>query len=187
MPPTEGALPHFRQLSDEVVQRGWAVTFNRATFEGPGGEVFERFVVRHPGAVAVVAIDASDQVLLVHQYRPAVDRWVLELPAGTRDVDGEEPELTARRELAEEAGVGAASWELLTECVITPGFCDEFSWIYLATDLSTVATDRQGTEEHHMAVVPVPLAEFDEWVDRGEIIDASTMLGVALARRRTAR
>ena len=169
-----------------MVQRGWAITFNRATFAGPDGAIFERHVVRHPGAVAVVAIDDAEQVLLVHQYRPAVDRWVLELPAGTRDVVDEPPEKTARRELAEEVGVAAAEWQLMTRCVITPGFCDEYSWLYLATHLRAVATDRQGAEEQHMEVVPVALAEFDRLVDEEVVIDASTMLGVALARRHLA-
>jgi ADP-ribose pyrophosphatase len=169
-----------------VVARGWFITVARVTFDDPDGRSFERTVVRHPGAVAIVPITEDGSVLLVRQFRPAVNRWILEIPAGTRDVDGEPAEVTAHRELAEEVGRAAGALTLLTRCVITPGFCDEFATLYLATDLTTVPTDRQGTEEQYLTVVEVPLAEFDGLVDDGTIIDASTILGVALARRRLA-
>jgi len=177
-------LPRFRATGEEVVHRGWAITLTRAAFEDPDGVAFERDVVRHPGAVAVVAVTDDDHVVLVHQYRPALDDWILEVPAGTRDVEGEPDDLTARRELAEEVGYAAGELELLVRCAVTPGFCDEFTAVYLATGLTAVATDRQGIEERYMRVEPIPLARFDQLVDDGEIVDATTILGVGLARRR---
>jgi 8-oxo-dGTP pyrophosphatase MutT (NUDIX family) len=126
-------------------------------------------------------------VVLVHQYRPAVDQWVFEVPAGTCDVPGEPTEETARRELAEEAGYAPAGLDLLTRCLITPGFCDEVSTVYLATGLRPAPLDRQGIEERNMRVVEVPLDRFDDLVDRGTIVDATTILGVGLARRRLAQ
>jgi 8-oxo-dGTP pyrophosphatase MutT (NUDIX family) len=179
-----GPLPHFEALGEEVVHRGWAIALTRARFADPSGERFERDIVRHPGAVAVVAVTDGSAVVLAHQYRPAIDRWILEIPAGTCDVAEEADEVTARRELAEEVGYGAATLTLLTRCVITPGFCDEYTAIYLATGLTPVPTDRQGVEERYMQVVEVPLDGFDALVDDGTIIDASTILGVGLARRR---
>jgi ADP-ribose pyrophosphatase len=179
-------LPRFRPTGEEVVHRGWFITLNRATFVDPDGRVFERDIVRHPGAVAMVAVTDDDTVLLVQQYRPAVDRWLLEVPAGTCDVMGEPEETTARRELAEEVGVAAAHLQLLTRCAITPGFCDEFSSVYLCTGLTNVPVDRQGTEERFMRVEEVPLGRFDGMVDAGLIVDATTILGVGLARRRLA-
>lgn len=176
--------PAFRQIDEELVHQAWFVRMVRANFEGPDGQVFDRTIVRHPGAVAIVAVNDAHEVLLVHQYRPAVDRWVLELPAGTCDVHGEPAEESARRELAEEVGVTASRFELLTRCLITPGFCDEYSSIFLARDLQPVPTSRHGAEEESLAVVPVPLETFDEWVDNGIIIDACAILGVSLARRR---
>jgi ADP-ribose pyrophosphatase len=131
-----------------------------------------------------VAITEADAVVLVHQYRPAVDRWLLEIPAGTCDVDGEPLEATAVRELAEEVGLAADRLELLTRTVITPGFCDEYTSVYLATGLHPVPTDRQGAEERFMEVVEVPLDRFDAMVDDAAVIDASTILGVGLAVRR---
>ena len=180
----EAELPVFTPTGEETVWRGWFIRLQRATFLDPDGVAFERDIVRHPGAVAVVAITEADAVVLVHQYRPAVDRWLLEIPAGTCDVDGEPLEATAVRELAEEVGLAADRLELLTRTVITPGFCDEYTSVYLATGLHPVPTDRQGAEERFMEVVEVPLDRFDAMVDDGSIIDSTTILGVGLARRR---
>jgi ADP-ribose pyrophosphatase len=179
-------LPRFRQVSEEVIQTGWAITLTKATVVDPDGETFERDVVRHPGAVAVVAVTDDDTVVLVLQYRAAVDRWLLELPAGTCDVEGEAASEAARRELAEEVGYAAPELTLLTRCAITPGFCDEFASIFLATGLTKVPVDRQGIEEGYMRIVEVPLHRFDSLVDDGTIVDAATILGVGLARRRLA-
>ena len=178
--------PGFEMSGEVVVHRGRVITLTRATFSDPSGRSFDRDIVRHPGAVAVVAVTDADAVVLVHQYRPALDRWLLEVPAGTCDVAGEPGEATARRELAEEAGYAARELRLLTRCAITPGFCDELSTVYLATGLSPVPVDRQGVEEHHMRVEAVPLSGFDALVDDGTVIDATTILGVGLARRHLA-
>jgi 8-oxo-dGTP pyrophosphatase MutT (NUDIX family) len=169
-----------------VLHRGWAITLTKSSFVDPEGTAFERDIVRHPGAVAVVAITAEDAVVLVRQYRPALDQWILEIPAGTCDVDQEPAQVTAQRELAEEVGYSAEQLSLLTRCAITPGFCDELATIYLATGLSRVPLDRQGIEERYMLVEEVPLSRFDALVDDGTIIDASTILGVGLARRHLA-
>jgi 8-oxo-dGTP pyrophosphatase MutT (NUDIX family) len=179
-------LPVFTPLGGETVHRGWFIRVQRATFLDPDGDRFERDIVRHPGAVAVVAVTERRTVVLVHQYRPAVDRWLLEIPAGTCDVSGEPLEETARRELAEEVGYETDGFDLLTRTAITPGFCDEYTNIYLATGLRSVPVNRQGVEERFMKVVEVPLERFDAMVDDGSIIDASTILGVGLAVRRLA-
>lgn len=184
--PSGADLPVFTPVAEETVHQGWFIRVQRATFLDPDGVTFERDIVRHPGAVAVVAVTERHGVVLVHQYRPAVDRWLLEIPAGTRDVEGEPSEQTARRELGEEVGLAAGRLELLTRTVITPGFCDEFTDIYLATGLSPVPSDRQGAEERFMRVVEIPLDRFDAMVDDGSVIDASTILGVGLAARRLA-
>jgi ADP-ribose pyrophosphatase len=169
-----------------VVHRGWVITLTRAGFIDPAGVAFEREVIRHPGAVAVVAVTDDGSVVLVRQYRPALDQWILEVPAGTCDVDGEPVEATAHRELAEEVGYAADELTLLTRCAITPGFCDELSSVYLATGLTPVAVDRHGVEERYMEVVEIALSQFDAMVDDGTIIDATTIMGVGLARRHLA-
>jgi ADP-ribose pyrophosphatase len=167
-----------------VVHRGWVITLARAFFVDPDGVAFERDVIRHPGAVAVVAITDDDSVVLVRQYRPALDRWILEVPAGTRDVEDEPEATTAHRELAEEVGYAAGHLDLLTRCAITPGFCDEVSSLFVATGLTPVPLDRKGIEERYMRIEHIPLSRFDDLVDDGTIIDATTILGVGLARRR---
>ena len=177
-------LPVFAPTGEETIHQGRIIRLQRATFVDPEGSPFSRDIVRHPGAVAVVAVTEDDAVVLVHQYRPAVDRWLLEIPAGTCDVEGEPPATTAVRELAEEVGCRADRLDLLVRTAITPGFCDEFTSIYVATGLHAVPTDRQGAEERYMEIVEVPLDRFDGMVDDGMIVDASTILGVGLARRR---
>ncbi len=182
----ESLLPRFTPLGEETLHQGWFLRIQRASFQAPDGTTFERDIVRHPGAVAVVPITDAGGVLLVRQYRPAVDAWLLEIPAGTCDIPGEPFAETARRELAEEVGCAAASMVHLIRMANTPGFCDEWTSIFLATGLTPVDHDRHGAEEEYLEVVEVPLADFDALVDDGTIVDAQTVLGVALARRNLA-
>src|SRR4029453_8780722 len=102
----------------------------------PGGGESVREVVRHPGAVAVVAVDDWERVVLLRQYRHPVGGYLWELPAGLRDEDGEPPLETAKRELAEEVLLAAEQWSLLTTHYSSPGFCDELVLVYLAEGLS---------------------------------------------------
>jgi ADP-ribose pyrophosphatase len=154
-----------------------------ARFADPAGEEFTRDVVRHPGAVAVVPVTEAGGVLLLRQYRGSLDREVLEIPAGTRDVEGEPAEVTARRELEEEAGVRARTMRHLVSTANTPGVCDEMTEVYLATGLEAVPTDRHGAEELAIEVVEVALADADDMIASGEIFDAQTIIGLLLARR----
>jgi ADP-ribose pyrophosphatase len=172
----------FAHLSDEVRFEGWRISVVEATFAAPDGTRFTRDVVRHPGAVAVVAVTEHDTVLLVRQYRGAGDRELLEIPAGTRDVEGEPPEATARRELEEEVGVRAGRLRFLGTTLNSPGFCDEESHIYLAQELEPVAPSRHGEEERYLEVVEVALADVDSLMASQEIVDAQTVIGLLLAR-----
>ena len=151
-------------------------------YEAPDGTRFTRDVVRHPGAVAIVPVTDHGTVLFVRQYRGSVDRELLEIPAGTRDVDGEPPETTARRELEEEVGVRAGSMRFLGSMLNSPGFCDQETMLYMAQELEPVAPSRQGEEERYIEVVEVPLDVLDAMVASGEIVDAQTLLGLFLAR-----
>lgn len=172
----------FKHLSDEVQHQGWRITLVTANFEAPDGSTFTRDVVRHPGAVAVVPVTASRSVLLVRQYRGPIDSELLEIPAGTRDVEGEDPVDTAARELAEEVGVRAGRIELLCPMLNSPGFCDERTLLYVATDLEPCDTGRTGVEEKHMEVVEVSLSDVDALVADGTLVDGQTILGLLLAR-----
>lgn len=174
----------FRQLSEETIFEGWIITLAKGTFEGPDGRRFERDIVHHPGAVAAVPIDGDD-IVLVRQYRPAIDAMMLEIPAGLRDVEGEPTEVTARRELIEEVGLVADSLELLTTVHNTVGFCDEAITIYLATGLSQVTRElTDSPEEQAMETVRVPLLDAEQMIADGEITDAKTVIGILAALRR---
>jgi ADP-ribose pyrophosphatase len=157
------------------------------TFESPSGEEFQRDIVRSPGAVGVVPvrdIDGASTVVLVRQYRPALDRMVLEIPAGVRDVTDEPTEMTAMRELAEEVGLHAGRLEYLTNYYTSAGMTDSILHLYLATDLSTVTATAHGPEEEHMEIVELPLAKAIDMVAHGEIHDAKTVIGLLLVDRR---
>jgi ADP-ribose pyrophosphatase len=172
----------FSVVRSTTVLRGPVIAVDDLVVEAPGGELLGRQVVRHPGAVSVVAIDSDDNVVMVRQYRAALDAALLEIPAGKRDVEGEAPEVTAGRELAEEVGLVAGSLMRLAEFHNSPGFCDEHSIVYLATDLSPAPVNRQGAEEEHLEVVRVPLAEVEALIAAGELRDAKSIIGVVLAR-----
>ncbi|HMD44895.1 MAG TPA: NUDIX hydrolase [Acidimicrobiales bacterium] len=179
--------PEFRVVGEEPIFDGYLIRLTRAEVVGPDGHHFEREIVRHPGAVAVIAVDDDDRVWLVRQFRTAIGTTVLEAPAGTRDVDGEPPEETARRELAEEAGLEADRLELLIGAYNSPGYCDQRTWIYLATGLSPTATGRTGVEEHWMTIERVALSDLEALVADGSLADADTVLGMSLARDALAR
>lgn len=177
----------FRRVSESLIHEGhvWNVTIG--TFESPTGEVFERDIVRSPGAVGVVPLlyrDGVPTVVFVRQYRPPLDRVVLEIPAGIRDVADEPTEETAARELAEEVGLEAASMEYLTHYYTSAGMTDSILHVYLATGLSAVPAKAHGPEEEHMEMVELPLAEAIDMVVRGEIHDAKTVIGLLLVDRR---
>jgi 8-oxo-dGTP pyrophosphatase MutT (NUDIX family) len=149
----------FERVSSEIAWEGRIATVRVDRFRyGDGGEA-EREIVAHPGAVAVVAHD-GENLYLVRQPREAVGEQALELPAGKLDEEGEEPLETARRELAEEIGKGARTWEHLTSFYTSPGFADEECHVYLATDLFDEQADADDSERIELAVTP--LAELDE-------------------------
>jgi ADP-ribose pyrophosphatase len=173
----------FRRVDERVVHDGH-LQLAVAAIEGPDGTTFEREVLRQRGAVAVVAVDDARQVTLVRQYRAALDDDLLEIPAGLLDVEGEERLACAQRELAEEVGLAADSWELLTTFVNSAGSSDQRTTIYLATGLSDVPDDRQGAEEAEMTVERVRFDDAVAMVERGEITDAKTVIGLLLAARR---
>jgi ADP-ribose diphosphatase len=178
------SAPDFRPLGESRIHRGWRISMVTATFADPEGNRFEREVVRHPGAVAVVPLHEDGSVTLVRQYRPAVDRHLLEVPAGIRDVDGEPPELTARRELQEETGLVAERVEPLVGFYNSPGFCDQETLLFVATGLQAGEASPAGAEERFMEVERVALAELDDLTRRRVLVDAQTLIGLQLVRER---
>ena len=174
----------FTKLGEEVVHEGHVVTFTVGTFQGPDGATFQRDVIHHPGAVSVVAVDDRGRAVLVRQYRAALEEWILELPAGKLDIDGEDPMTCAQRELAEEVGLAAASWEPLVSFHHSPGFCDELGRVFLARDLTEVPDSRQGPEEESMTIEWWPVADAVAMIEAGLVHDAKTVIGLLMARER---
>jgi ADP-ribose pyrophosphatase len=160
--------------------------------ERADGSRATRDVAVHPGAVAIVAVDADDHVLLVRQYRSPAERVLLEIPAGTLDHGHggsiEDPEIASRRELEEETGYRAGSWRLLGRFWTAPGFATELMSLYLATELSVAGDDRRLPEaDERLHLVRMPLGEALAAAERGEIADAKSIIGLFwLARLRGA-
>lgn len=168
-------------VSSETVMRGmiWDVVRERVDL-GDAGEVTREFV-RHPGAVAVAALDEQDRIVLIQQYRHPVRMLEWEIPAGLLDVEGELPHVGAARELHEEADLTAATWHVLADYVSSPGGLDEALRIYLAQDLAEVPEQERHTrdgEEHGMPVRRVPLDEALEAVLAGRLHNATAVVAI---------
>lgn len=174
----------FRKISEELIHQGFVISVTNARFEGPGGVVMDRDVVHHPGAVSVVPVHADGTVVLVRQFRSALEEMLLEIPAGKRDVAGEPPEVTARRELAEEVGLIAADLVPLIVLKHSPGFCDEQNHIFLATGLTECERSLDGPEEEAMTIERVPLDDVFDLIATGALTDAKSVVGLLLAHRR---
>lgn len=181
-------MTQFRHLGDSEVHQGYVWKVVVAEFESPTGERFRRDIVRSPGAVGVVPLvfDAEGQpsVVLVAQYRPPYGEVVIEIPAGMRDIPGEPADETGRRELAEEAGLAATEIAHLVDMYPSPGMTDSVCTIFLATGCTPVEHDRHGPEEQVMDLLHVPLDDALAMIERGEITDAKSVVGLLMTDRR---
>jgi ADP-ribose pyrophosphatase len=175
-------------VDSHVIHRGKYLEFRIDTIERADGSRGTREIVGHPGAVAIVALDEEERVLLVRQYRTAASGALLEIPAGTLDVhDGtpEDPDKAARRELEEETGYRARRWEKLTSFWTAPGFATERMHLYLARDLTPATEDRLNPDEdEHLQLERLPWRDAVAAAERGDIQDAKSIVGLLwLARR----
>ena len=181
-------MTEFRRISERTIHEGYVWNLALVEFEAPDGSHFSRDIVRSPGAVGVLPLvfdaEGNPSVVLVSQYRPPYECAVVEMPAGMRDIVGEDTAEVAQRELIEEAGLEAGRLELLTEILPSPGMTDSVTTLYLATDCTPVPHDRQGPEEEHMELLHLPLIEAVSMVERGEISDAKTVVALLLTDKR---
>lgn len=177
-----------RLISSEVLRRSRILEFRIDTVETADGHRSTRDIAGHPGGVCIVAIDRSGAVLLVRQWRHAVGRALLEIPAGTLDrhADGsiEDHAGAAARELEEETGYRAGTWRYLFGFYTAPGFTGELMHLYLATDLTAADEDRLGPDEDERLVLErIPLSEAVAMAERGDFADAKSIVGLLLAER----
>ncbi len=169
--------------STDIAEAGF-LRLSRDDVVAPTGESFTRHVVHHPGAVVVVPVEADGETtLMVRQYRVAVRRTLLESPAGKTDVDGEPPDVTARRELEEEIGRRAGRLVHLATCFNSPGFTDELTHVYLGLDLTELPHARVGPEEAAMTIERIALRDVDALIAGGEILHATSVIGLLLTQR----
>ena len=172
---------HLREtlVSRRTVFEGRLLRVYQDTVRLPDGRTAEREVVHHRGAVGIVPVAPDGRVVLVRQWRHAMERAVWEIPAGTRD-EGEEPFVTARRELEEETGYTAAQWHSLGEACVSPGYSQELLWFYLAEELTEgqASTD----PDENLDVRLFEPEEIRRLVASGAT-DMKTLAGLALAGR----
>jgi ADP-ribose pyrophosphatase len=172
-----------RVVASELIHRGRYLEVRVDTIERADGSRGRRDVVGHPGAVAVLALDDDGRLLLVRQWRVPAGRAMLEIPAGTLDVhDGvtEDPDGAARRELEEETGHRAPTWRKLAAFWTAPGFASELMHLYLATGIAGADGDDRLSpdEDERLELRHVTPDEALAMVDRGEIADAKSILGI---------
>lgn len=174
--PDDGGLRE-NVLNEDVVFKGLVFNIDRLYTRLPNGARAERDVLRHPGAVAIVALTDDGRICLVRQYRASLDRVTVEIPAG-KLAPGEDPLECARRELAEETGFRARQMAFLTTIATAPGFADELMHIYMATGLELDESSPDADE-----FINVDLVELPELVDAvldGRVEDAKTALGALI-------
>lgn len=164
----------------EMIYRGRIFELSKDTVKFQSGQDVELDVIHHRGGAAVVALNDKREVVLINQYRHPVGEYLLELPAG-RIEDSDSPEQAAMRELAEEAGYRASSFQLLTTAYSAPGYCGEKLFIYLARELEEI--ERRPDFDEELEVVYLPFEEACEKIYYGEIRDAKTIIGLLATER----
>jgi ADP-ribose pyrophosphatase len=173
----------FEIVDRRTVARGSLVELEELKVRSESGDQFTRDVVRHPGGVAILAIEAG-QVWLIRQHRVAVGGEIDEIPAGTLDGDDPDHESAARRELLEELGATAGRLDRLATMAPSPGYTSEVIEIFLAEDLEFGERSPDGEEEQHATVFSMPVVEALDSIDRGELTDAKTLVALLQWKRR---
>jgi len=164
-------------LSSQTIYSGRVVKLRVDDVRLPGGRKTKREVIEHSDCVAVVAVDADDNILLVRQFRKPVEKDLLEIPAGGIE-PGEEPEATVRREMCEETGYLPRNIKRMGGFYSTPGFCTEYLHLYLATDL--VPERLYASDTDSIELVKVPASKIAELIASGTICDAKSIVGLLL-------
>lgn len=163
------------------VYRGRVFTLSVDRVTLPSGHTVTMEVVRHPGSVVLLPMPVPDRVVLIRQYRYALDRFIWELPAGSLK-PGEDPRLGAARECEEEVGLVPGALDLVGEFYPTPGFCDEWMQFYRCTDLRSPAPDSTAHQDEDEVIEPATfdVAEVRRMIRAGEIVDMKTVAGLSL-------
>jgi ADP-ribose pyrophosphatase len=150
-------------------------------FDLPNGKSIKQSWIDHKPTVAIVAVNEKNDLLLIKQYRNAIKKNLLEIPAGSMDDLTESPAVCAQRELAEETGFQAKTLVKLFDCYLLPGYCNEYMYFFLALDLFSAPLTPD--DDEFIEVMPVSFSQAHKLIKNGEIIDAKTVLGITLAEK----
>jgi 8-oxo-dGDP phosphatase len=171
----------FETASTETLHTGNIFALRSDKVRMPGGRTATREVIEHYGAVAIVAMRDDNTIPLVYQYRHSYGRRLWELPAGLLDVAGEPPHLSAARELKEEVGLRASTWQVLLDLDTAPGYSDESVRVYLATGLTEVGRPEAHDEEADMTMRWYSIEDAAHRVFSGEIVNSIAIAGILAA------
>ena len=171
-------MPPYELIESEIVYPGRAFTIRRDHLRMPDGHEAKFDIVEHVGSVVIIPVDEQENLLFVRQYRHAVEKDLLELPAGTLN-KGEAPEVCAQREVREETGMAAGRLEHLGGFYLAPGYSTEYMNVYLATNLRHDPLEADADE--FLSVERIPVAEAMAMAARGDIPDSKSLAAFTLA------
>lgn len=166
-----------KELSSKQLFSGRVIDVYLQEVELPNGKTSTREIVKHPGAVAVIALTEDNKIVMVEQFRKPMERMMVEIPAGKLE-KGEKPEYTARRELEEETGYTCGSLKHLISFYTSPGFADELVHLYVAEDLKTMEIKAELDEDEFVDLMEVTLEEALQLIQENRIYDAKTAYAV---------
>ncbi|MFD1206428.1 MULTISPECIES: NUDIX hydrolase [Sporosarcina] len=171
-----------KTIGRKSIYEGKIISLRVEDVELPDGKTAQRELVDHPGAVAIIAITDDEKILLVEQYRKALKRSLIEIPAGKIE-KGENPDVTALRELEEETGYRAKQFSYLQSFATSPGFANEIIHLYIAKDLFKIEHPAKGDEDEFIHLMECTMAEADEMMADGRIFDAKTAFAILYAKK----
>lgn len=166
-----------KTVSSETLFKGRVISLQVDEVELPNGKTGKREIIKHPGAVAVIAITDEGKMIMVEQYRKAMERSLVEIPAGKLE-PGEEPLRSAERELEEETGYGSAEMKHLISFYTSPGFADELVHVFVATGLTKKENPADCDEDEFVEVIELTVEEAQRFIEEGKIADAKTAYAV---------
>lgn len=166
-----------KTIASQAIFSGRVISLKVDDVTLPNGKTAKREIIKHPGAVAILAITDEGKIILVEQYRKALERSIVEIPAGKLEA-GEKPEVTARRELAEETGYDCKELTYLQSFATSPGFADEIIHIFVARGLFELDEKAELDEDEFVELLEVTIEEAEEMMRKGEIFDAKTAFAI---------
>lgn len=170
-----------KTITTEQIYEGKIISLRVEKVQLPNGENGTRELVKHPGAVAIIAITDEKKLVVVEQYRKALNRSIIEIPAGKIEPN-EEPKKTAIRELEEETGYGAKRFSYLQSFATSPGFADEVIHLYLAQDLFKITDPAKGDDDEFLNLLEITIEQAETMMNLKEIFDAKTAYAVLFAK-----